>query len=239
MVKKKKRTSSVVPPAEQQGVIAVVLPGEVAVDEALIVEAVQEINRIHRAKGLEAARAIGEFLLATFFDGDIANAKSKQKKHLSFRALAARDDLNVSKTDLWYSVAILDQLRHLPTNIGDALPESHHRLLTAIKDVKIKAKLATEAVDQHLGKRELQKRIAQEQKAEPPKATKPGRPSLPSWAKGVGQIMATIEAAAADDLSAADVKKYGASSLAERLAEIDAAITALEALRAKLTAAKG
>ena len=51
-----------------------VLPGESDVDSQILDQAVIELNRIYIAKGLEAARAMGEYVLETFFDGSLEKA---------------------------------------------------------------------------------------------------------------------------------------------------------------------
>lgn len=230
--------STGVPPGEQlDAPDAQPLRGEEAVDASLVAEAVQHINGVHNEKGLETAREIGEYLFARFFAGSFEAFRSKGKKHASFRALAEHPDLTVSHTTLWYSVAVLDQLRQLPADIGGALPMSHHRLLLPVKDEQAKLELAREAVQAKLGKRELEERIRQAKQIESTDGPRPGRPPLPSWAKSMGSIQRAVNAAAADPIEDHDVATQGTDRIAQRLAEVDAAMERLAQFRVVLAAA--
>lgn len=135
------------------------LVGGAEVEESVLAAAVAEINRLYAAKGLEMARAIGSYVLETFFANDTANFRTHGKKHVTFRKLAEREDLRVSYGVIWNAVAVVDQLRLLPENIAEALPLSHHKLLLPVKDADKKVKLASEAVEKNLGKRDLELRV--------------------------------------------------------------------------------
>jgi hypothetical protein len=82
-------------------------------------------------------------------------ARVNAGRHVTFRALAKREDLRVAYTTIWYSVAVLDQLRCLPADIATALPLSHHKLLVPVKDEELKRRLAERAVQQALPVREF------------------------------------------------------------------------------------
>ena len=225
-----------IPPGEQTGAIAVFFPGEAAVDEALVSEAVQKINQIHENGALETARAMGEYLLATFFDGDLDGFRAKEKKHASFRALAEQEALTVGHSALWYSVAVLGQLRQLPAEVGAALPMSHHRLLLPVKDVKTKVKLANQALKSGLSKRAFEQLI-REIREEENDGSHQGRPVLPGWAKGIGSIKAAIEAASADEITGDEIVVHRRSKAMARLDEVLAASGMLDRLRQKLEVA--
>ena len=213
------------------------LPGEKAVDSVLVQSAVQRINEIHRNKGIETARAIGEYLLDAFFDGDVTAFRSKGKKHASLRALAVRDDVAVSYTVIWYSIAVLEVLRQLPADIGAALPLSHHRLLVHVKDEDLRRELAEVAVEDDLTKRQLAEKIKALEAEEALEGKKAGRPALPLWAKSLAPVRKAIEAAAASEISDSEVREKGTKLVEARLAEVEATMCALEQLRAKLIAA--
>lgn len=140
-------------------VLASSLLGGDALDSGVLADAVREINRMYAAKGLETARVIGSFVLKTFFDNDTENFRKHGKKHATFRQLAEREDLHVSYSFIWNAVSVVDQLRLLPENIAEALPLSHHKLLLPVKDADKKLKLANEAVEKGLGKRELEQKV--------------------------------------------------------------------------------
>jgi len=62
------------------------LPGEREVDAQLLDQAVRRINHIYAAKGLELARAIGNYVVETFFAGDLDQFRARQRRqacHLS------------------------------------------------------------------------------------------------------------------------------------------------------------
>ena len=227
---------SVVPPGESAPEIIKALPGEDAVDEALVAHAVQQVNAIHRAKGLETARDVGTYLLKTFFSDDPAAFVAKGKKHASFRALADRDELAMSQSFLWYSVAVLDQLKQLPADIGAALPMSHHRLLLPVKDPTAKLELAKAAVAEGMAKRELEAKIKTSREHDASDGGRRGRPTLPGWAKAIGSIQRAI-AAADDDVTADSVFVHRPEIAKTRLAEIEASIVLLNDLKVKLETA--
>jgi hypothetical protein len=203
----------------------------------MITTAVQEINRLHVAKGLEAARTLGEYLLTTFFGGDLQAFTAREKKHASFRALAKRDDLIPTHTSLWYSVALLGQLRQLPADIAGALPLSHHKLLIPVRDEKLKLELAEAAVENHLNKEDLDARIRAVREEQQGDGKRAGRPALPGWAKGIGGIAKSVQAALADEISGETVTTYRPAVAKKRLDEVDTALAMLGELRAKLTQA--
>lgn len=136
-----------------------VLPGEQTVDERFLDQAVADLNQIYTAKALETARLIGQYTLETFFGNSLDQFHDRGKKHLSFRRLAEHPDLRFSSSYLWTCVAVVEQFQHLPLNLAEALPLSHHRLLLPIRDPEEKIKLATAAIERGLSKREFAEAI--------------------------------------------------------------------------------
>ena len=222
------------PPGE---ILTKPLPGEDAIDNALVSQAFERIREITTAKGLETAKAIGEFLIETFFAGDLAKFAARNKKHASFKALGERmSDLTISQTFLWYSVAVVGQLQQMPTEVGEALPMSHHRLLMPIKDEAVKLSLAKEALSEGLGKREFEIRVRQQRDKKYAARQQPGRARLPSWARSLGPLLRTAEAMNEDEITEDDVEIHGKAVLMARLAEIERAIGLLESVKAELNA---
>ncbi len=222
------------PPGE---ILADPLPGEDAIDNALVSQAFERIREITTAKGLETAKAIGEFLIETFFAGDLAKFTARNKKHASFKALGERmSDLTISQTFLWYSVAVVGQLQQMPTEVGEALPMSHHRLLMPIKDEAVKLSLAKEALSEGLGKRQFEIRVRQERDKKYEDRQPPGRAALPSWARSLGPLLRAAEAMTEDEITDSDVEIHGKALLQDRLAEIERAIGLLESVKAELKA---
>lgn len=212
------------------------LPGATELAPDLLDRAVEDINRIYRAHGLETARAIGEYVVTTFFAGDLDAALRHSRTHATWRALAGRDDLLVSYSNLWSCVQVLDQLHRLPEDIGAALSVSHHRRLLALRDEDARARLAEAAVAEDLTVRELEERIAA-QRAETQVGERRGRKPLP-------RIVKAIRALRRVDLSdeVASQEEIGAlreEQAAEVLAEIDGQVRALEALRERILGGRG
>lgn len=165
-----------------------VLPGERSADPVLVDQAVWDLNRIWLSKGFETARAVGEYVLTCFFQDDTESFRARGKHHHSFRALAARDDLQVSHTFLWRAVALVEQLRVLPADLADQLGYSHHLALLPVKDLAVKIALARQAVDQGLTRRQLEAAVRQAK--EPSRA---GRPPLPVFVMSVNRLRKLLD----------------------------------------------
>ena len=215
---------------------ALILRGEDDVDRTLLDDAVAEINRIHTAKGLELARAIGNYVLQAFFEDDLDAFGRAEKKHATFRALAQREDLQVSYATVWYSVAVLGQLRLLPENIGSALPMAHHKMLLPVKDPKTKVRLAKKAVEKHLTSREFAEEVKRAQAGEE-KGSGGGRPRLPAFVKGLGRLKKAVAMAVSEEVEAETFARYEPERVQELVEELDAQIGTLQALRARVVAA--
>ena len=125
----------------------------------LVATAVREINRIYVTKTLETYLAIGRYVLETFFEGDFEVFRSRRRSDENFKALAQREDLMVSATTLWRSVAVLQQSRGLPGEVARGLSISHHLELLKVKDEERKAGLARAAVEEGMSRGELAEEI--------------------------------------------------------------------------------
>lgn len=162
-----------------------VLPGERAVESHIVDSAVSDLNHIYTLKGLETARAVGEYVLARFFDNDLREFRRRSGRHISFRTLADREDLQFSYSFLWNSVAVVEQLRQMPPKIADSLSLSHHKLLLAVRDQDLKLRLAKRAVREKLSKRQLEGVIA---RAGGRKGVRKGRRPAHPLAKGLSKV---------------------------------------------------
>jgi len=209
------------------------LPGEGSVDEDLLDAAVAEINRIYVSKGLETARAIGNYVVEAFFGGDLESFDPRQKKHMTFRALAEREDLHVAYNTIWYSVAVLDQLRLLPEDIAEALPLSHHKLLLPVADAKMKADLAAKAVEDKLSSREFAEvvKAARASRSDKPRG---GRPPLPAFVKGFRRLQKAVALATSEDIHPDAFKS--SEDAAKFISEIEKQMALLEDLKEKMLA---
>ena len=207
------------------------LSGECEVDEELLEEAVTSINRIYVAKGLETARALGKYLVETFFGGDIELFRGRGRAHATFRALATRTDLHVAHNTLWYSVAVLAQLRELPEAVAGALPLSHHKLLLPITDASTKVQLASEAVEQGLSSRAFAELVMRTRRS--PAEQRSSR-RAPQVARTVRQIGHAIDRAFARKIDGEELRFSGLARVRSIADEIDVQIQRLTELRSRL-----
>lgn len=210
------------------------LPGEGSVDAELLDKAVAVINRIYVSKGLETARAIGNYVVEAFFGGDLESFGQRQKKHVTFRALAEREDLHVAYNTIWYSVAVLDQLRLLPEDVAEALPLSHHKLLLPVADADVKAKLAAKAVEEKLSSREFAEVVKAARVAQSGKP-RGGRPPLPAVVKGIRRLQKAVALATSEDIHPETFKS--STDAAEFVAKLDQQMALLAELKEKVLAA--
>jgi len=212
---KEPKTDLVVPaPADDP-----VLPGETTVDSTRLDAAVAELNRIHTAKGLEAVRDMGRYLLDTFFGGDYDAFQSRGRKHLSFRKLEEREDLHVSASTLWNAVAIVRQLELLPRDIAQALPVSHHRLLLPIRSTERKLELARVAANGHLTRRQLAEKARAVRKAETA-GKRAGRPALPGFYKALRAVQRSTAQATVHAVRKFEFSEDGTGLRPEQLAKL-------------------
>ena len=199
----------------------------------MIDEAVRQINHIYSVKGLETAKAIGEYLLETFFDGDLEAIHDRSHNSHSFRKLAKREDLYPKAPFLYQSVALLGQLRVLPKNIGEALPFSHHRLLLPIKDPVKKTELASRAVEEGMSWTELNSSV-EKVLSKQPKMSSGGRPRLPPFVKEVRKLNRVVEAVHFAPLPKEHIQGLESDVCAKLLADFDEQIRILSEIRESL-----
>lgn len=176
------------------------------VDQGVVEEAVQRINEIYIRGGLATCRALGDYVLETFFGGDVSVFHKRSGKQASFRSLAARDDLHVSHATLRNAVAVTEQLKLLPADVADALPVSLHRQLLPIPDERTKTRLARRAVKNNLSKREFADLIQKErQKKGGP--SRGGRPALPAFYKALREVDNLLEQLGDTEITDEDVAR--------------------------------
>lgn len=211
------------------------LPGAAKVDKKLLDEVVEHVNHLHTAKGLELARAMGEYLVKTLFGGKLENFGA-EKKHASWRALAERDDILVSHSTLWYSVAILAQLRQLPEDIGTALSVSHHRRLLPVRDAKAKETLAKRVVEEGLTIAQLEKEVARQRKKEK-KGDRRGRPAIPDYLKSLRRLPKLVDPLRDYVISTEDVEAAGVDAMREILKSLSEQLDTLQAAKEEIEAA--
>jgi hypothetical protein len=202
--------------------------GEDSVATALLDKVVAEVNRIHSQKGMELARALGQFLLKSFFGGSIETFKARAAKHATFRALARREDLQVSYATLWYSIAVIEQIEQLPEFVSSQLSFSHHRLLLPVEDVKEKLSLARRVIDEKLTTRQLELLIRRRDGDLVTSRT--GRPRIPEYRKGVNRVRAALETAVSDGLNTANIPRIPRDEAARLLIDLRQQLDTLRGL---------
>ena len=175
---------------ETEAALLARLPGAGAVDNELVSAAVAEINAAWHAGYLTSASQVGELVLNRFFGGDPANARSRRRKHASFKELAKHPDLQLGATTLWYCVQVYEQIPQLGEELAERLSLAHHRLLTHIQDMEQRRVLALRAADEGLTVRQLNDEIALA-RGGAPRAGRP--PELPAT-KTINRVKNAIAA---------------------------------------------
>lgn len=150
-------------------VVTTMLPGQASADSELVDALAAQIRTTHRVGGVLTGLRIGQLVLDGMFDGNVDNFLAAEKGHESFRALAGRDDLGFSASNLWYMVAMHANVRLLGDD-AQKLDTSHHRLLVHVKDEDTRKQLAETAIEKDLTVRQLDELI---------KATKHREPDAP------------------------------------------------------------
>lgn len=214
-------------------VIAENAPAALPNDEPPLDEVVDTINRLYIAGGLQVALSIGRYLIDTFFGGDPQVFRDVGRKATSFRKLAARDDLRVSHSFLWYACSIVGQLDEIPQEVREALPISHHRALLPLRDAEAKAVLARRIVDEDLSRREVEGEVRRLREAAG-QVSRGGRPPLPAVVKVVNRIAAAVRAGGESAVDSLDP-----TQARELVMEVDQQIAALTALRERFAEVAG
>ena len=145
--------------------------GHRAVDERAVDAAVPRLRALYVAKTLEAAEAVGRFLLESFYGGEVAHWRTLGTAHASMQALSRRSGLGMSGSHLWRCLRLVEQLESMDGSVGRRLSVTHHRLLYKVEDEGLKGRLAAEAVAEGWDTGELERRVS---RAVGPAA--PGRP---------------------------------------------------------------
>ncbi|NMC72739.1 MAG: hypothetical protein GYA57_22170 [Myxococcales bacterium] len=199
----------------------------------LIDAAVREINRLYVGKGIEAARAVGEYVLRTFFGGRVEHFRRRGRKHVSFRKLAERPDLRVSHATLWKCTALVEQFRELPPEVTNALPVTHHVLLLPVHDDKCKLALARKAVREGLSKTALAAEVRRLGRPSPT-ARRRGRPPSPPVVRLLSAFARLARQSAAPSLLDRSLDEFPPHRLADLVAAATRDLEQLGALVRKL-----
>lgn len=109
---------------------------------------VDEVNQIWLAKGLEAAKAVGVYLLRVFYDGDLDAWREGQADAPGVRALMGHPRLRMDGKQVWSSLRLVEQLEVLGPDVGGRLTITAHQALFRIEDARAKKALAKKAADE-------------------------------------------------------------------------------------------
>jgi len=221
-------------PKETEAIMRPSSRGRDRVEGELLDRAVEHINALHRDKTRELVTALGEYILRTFFGGEPGNLRAAGR-HATWRALARRDDLKVSHSQLWYSAAIVAQMRLLPEGVAETLPVSHHRRLVAVTDPAVKARLAFKAVTEAMTVKQLETAIAMERTKNG--TSRAGRPAIPTHLKALRRLPRLVEPLTKAAVSPDDVQLLGVAQMRTLKEQLDEQIQTLTAASSEITAA--
>lgn len=173
------------------------LPGEHEVDELLAQRAIEALQPLGELPGLKGRRRIAACVLRTFFAGQVALFRARSRTHRTYQWVMATPELSVTRNDVWYAVAILEQLWVLPSEVGQALPLSHHRILLPIRDIEDKLRIASIAHGAGLSKRELEQLVRE---SRPPEAGEVPPPPPLALVLGLDRISEALDLAESESL---------------------------------------
>ena len=189
-------------------------------DDALVEEAIAHIRRIWSHGLLATVVALGDYLIKTFYAGDLRDVRSRRahKPAALARLLARADELPVTAHALKQSMRMAAQYHALPRSVAEALSKTQHEALLPVGDLREKVALAREAAAGGLTSRELADRIAD--RGEPSRGARGGgRRALPRVARRVGAVLRALDAPGfEDDLRAEALAGLPAAEL-ERMRE--------------------
>ena len=191
------------------------LPGQANEDAGLIDETVTELNAAVDRGGLTTMRELARIVLDKMFRDDAGAFLLSEGSHASYLALARHPDLRVSKTGIWYAIAIDALLRELG-DVDDRLTLTHLKRLVHVPDPTRRRDLAAQVDTEGWSGMALEAEIARSQPARSANAPRIGRPPLPPQVKRftkVERAVQTLREAAPDDV---DLDKTVARELLDR-----------------------
>ena len=206
------------------------LPGALELDEALLDDLVGQLNRIYATRSIATARDIAERVVEVLGLGDLQDFLAVARVHATWHAMKKRADLLMPFARIWSSIAVLDQLRRLRKDLGDALPIEHHKRLLVVKDEAALVELAETAVARKLTAAQLSTEIHARGLAAPKGGR--GRKRLPPVVKSVRAATKTFADFQPDPADAS----LGAEDLDALLAALEKHDRALDRVREHLTA---
>lgn len=208
------------------------LPGEEQVDPDLVAVILARLEPLSRGQGLPTALAIADAVLDHLFAGDPARFRTRSHQHQTFRALQSDEALPLSRSSLWYALAVRDQHDQLPSDVADKLSLAHHKVLLRVKARHLKVEVARKAAKESLSKRDLERYIRRRVSKEQVRGR--GRPRLPAIVKGIRKVEQATDLATSEPISATLLRRLDKERIQGLLSSLDDNIEALEQLGAKL-----
>lgn len=163
-------------------------------------DAARRINAISRAATLEFAIEIGRTVIETLYQGRLSEWRSRGRKEVGLRQLAAHPKLSISATTLYRSIAIYE----LCERVG------HYGSLQHLGVSHLRAVLAAPEAEQTalLQRAEIEKwsvsRLESEVDKEQARASRGGRPRAPEYVKSIRRMNQLVAPRALDGLDEAD-----------------------------------
>lgn len=205
------------------------LPGESAVDADLLARVLDTIRRSSADTGLEASLAVADAVLDGLFGGDLQAFRATSRTHETFRALQTHAGLGMSKSGLWYAIAVREQMNVLPRPLAMALPLSHHKVLLAVDSPTEKLALARRANTERLSRRDLERIVRHHTPAGAVRG--PGRPPVPAVVKGLRRVEQAMHLATSEPLSAGVLRRLDRDGVTSLLESVQRNLSALDRLR--------
>lgn len=164
-----------------------------------------------KKKAIEAdlsvhAAEIGEYLIETFFDGDVALACSHNPhKENSLRKLCEHDDAPFSLSALRTFIQVAQNFRVIPHEQASRLPPSHHALLYRVANPRERAALARKCAEDRTSARRLRELVKGRGRRRPGAGRKPQAPNvkeLRSLTSRIDKIIDKLDRLEASDVDA-------------------------------------
>lgn len=208
------------------------LPGEIEVDSRLLEDLMGELELLSRGQGLHTALAIADCVLRRLFKRDAGLLTSRSRNHETFKALQNDPALPISKSSLWYALAVKHQYEQLPSALADGLSLAQHKVLLRVKSVSLKVELARRALREDLSKRDLERLVRIRCREDEVRGR--GRPPLPAVVKGMRQLDKATDLATSEPLSTDLLRSLDQAGIAQLLQSLDQNLQALNELGAQL-----
>jgi hypothetical protein len=197
-------------------------------DQQLVETAVKDITRLWRRGLLDTVVAVGDYLIATFFDDDIAAALSHTPtKPTALRQLYARvDELPIGLHQLRVAIRVAVQCHQLPKALAHGLTPGHHEALLPLKQPAQRLKLARQTVQEQLTVRALEARVRA--LAPPRRGGRPPASPATRWARSMARVVDALPARELARLPQGELR-----ALDDQLRQVEAGIAEARAVCAR------